>query len=95
MPHRIEHDLCSYSFMTIKFFVFQVEAFQFSKFSENMVKLDKSNFKRGLVKINCWNNFLTFQMPNFAVLFSPEISIDKMIKFLKIATSLVKLVFLI
>ena len=35
-------------FMTIKFFVFQLEAFQFSKFHENVVKLDKGNFKRGL-----------------------------------------------
>ena len=36
------------SFMTIEFFVFQLEAFQFSKFHENVAKLDKGNFKRGL-----------------------------------------------
>ena len=36
------------SFMTIKFFVFQLEAFQFSKFHENVAKLDRGNFKRGL-----------------------------------------------
>ena len=29
-------------------FVFQVEAFQFSKFHEKIAKLDKGNFKRGL-----------------------------------------------
>ena len=29
-------------------FVFQVEAFQFSKFHKNVTKLDKDNFKRGL-----------------------------------------------
>ena len=32
--------------MVIEFFVFQVEAFQFSKFHENIAKLDKGNFKR-------------------------------------------------
>ena len=37
------------SFMAIQFFVFQVEtASQFSKFQENMSKLDKGNLKRGL-----------------------------------------------
>ena len=35
-------------FMTIEFFVFQLEAFQFSKFHEYVVKRDKGNFKRGL-----------------------------------------------
>ena len=35
--------------MAIEFFVFQVEAFQFSKFHENVAKLDKGNFKRGLI----------------------------------------------
>ena len=34
--------------MVIEFFVFQVEAFQFSKFHEKIAKLDKDNFKRGL-----------------------------------------------
>ena len=34
--------------MVIEFFVFQVEAFQFSKFHEKIAKLDKGNFKRGL-----------------------------------------------
>ena len=32
--------------MVIEFFVFQVEASQFSKFHENIAKLDKGNFKR-------------------------------------------------
>ena len=32
--------------MAIEFFVFQ--AFQFSKFHENVAKLGKGNFKRGL-----------------------------------------------
>ena len=36
------------SFMTIKFFVFHLQAFQFSKFHENVAKLDKDNFKRDL-----------------------------------------------
>ena len=36
------------SFMAIEFFVFQLEAFQFSKFHENVAKLDKGNFSRGL-----------------------------------------------
>ena len=36
------------SFMAIQFFVFKVEAFQFSKFHENVIKLDKGNFKKGL-----------------------------------------------
>ena len=44
------------SFMTIKFFVFQLEAFQFSKFHENVAKLDKGNFKRGLT--------VTFEVKN-------------------------------
>ena len=34
--------------MEIEFFVFPVEAFQFSKFHENDTKHDKRNFKRGL-----------------------------------------------
>ena len=34
--------------MVIEFFVFKVEAYQFSKFHENVAKLDKDNFKRGL-----------------------------------------------
>ena len=37
-----------FRFMAIEFFVFQVEAFQFSKFHENVDKLDKGNFMRGL-----------------------------------------------
>ena len=36
------------SLMMIEFFVFQVEAFQFSKFHENVAKLDKDNFIRSL-----------------------------------------------
>ena len=36
------------SFMAIEFFVFQLKAFQFSKFHENVAKLDQGNFKRGL-----------------------------------------------
>ena len=35
-------------FMTIKFCFFVVEAFQFSKFRENVVKFDKGIFKRDL-----------------------------------------------
>ena len=34
--------------MAIEFFVFRLEAFQFSQFHENIAKLDKDNFKRGL-----------------------------------------------
>ena len=34
--------------MAIKFYIFQVDAFQFSKFHENVGKLDKGNFKRDL-----------------------------------------------
>ena len=34
-------------FMVIKFIVFQVEAFQFSKYHENEVNHDKRNFKEG------------------------------------------------
>ena len=34
--------------MTIEFFVLQVKAFQLSKFQENVAKLDKGSFKRGL-----------------------------------------------
>ena len=51
------------SFMTIKFFVFQLEAFQFSKFHENVAKLDKGNFKKGLTL----PHILT---TNFEILFS-------------------------
>ena len=36
------------SFMSIEFIVFQVEAFQFSKFRESETKLDKNDYKRGL-----------------------------------------------
>ena len=36
------------TFMAIEFFVFNVEAFQFSKFHKNLIKLDKGNFKKGL-----------------------------------------------
>ena len=35
--------------MTIELFVFQLDAFQFSKFQENVAKLDKDIFKRGLI----------------------------------------------
>ena len=34
--------------MVIEFFAFKVESYQFSKFHENVAKLDKDNFKRGL-----------------------------------------------
>ena len=33
--------------MKMEFFVFHVEAFQFTKFHENVGKLHKGNFKRG------------------------------------------------
>ena len=36
------------SFMATEFFVFQLEAFQFSRFHKNVAKLNKDNFKRGL-----------------------------------------------
>ena len=36
------------SFMANEFSVFQLEAFQFSKVHENVARLDKYNFKRGL-----------------------------------------------
>ena len=36
------------SFMTIEISVFQVEAFQFSKFLDSEAKLEKGDFKRGL-----------------------------------------------
>ena len=36
------------SFMAIEFFVFQLEASQFSNVHENVAKLEKSNFNRGL-----------------------------------------------
>ena len=34
--------------MAIELIIFQVEVFQFSKFHENVSKLDKGNFKSGL-----------------------------------------------
>ena len=34
--------------MVIEFFVFQMEASQFSKFHENVANFGKDNFKRGL-----------------------------------------------
>ena len=37
------------SFMTIEISVFQVEAFQFSKFLDSEAKLEKGDFKRGLI----------------------------------------------
>ena len=36
-----------FCFVAIKFYLFLVEAFQFSKFHENVVELDRGNFKRG------------------------------------------------
>ena len=42
--------------MAIEFYVFHVEAFQFSKFHENVAKLGKGNFKRGLT--------MTFKVKN-------------------------------
>ena len=43
------NDLCSENtFMAIDFFVFQVEAFQISKFHESEAKLDKDDFKKDL-----------------------------------------------
>ena len=75
MPHRRGNGLCSeniyYTFYGYWVF-FQVEAFQFSKFHEDMSKLDKSNLKetwawhsRFQKVLNsrkvCWNNFLTSQ----------------------------------
>ena len=44
------------SFIAIKFFVFEVEAFQFSKFYESGAKFDKGDFKRGLT--------MTFKVKN-------------------------------
>ena len=36
-----------FCFVAIEFYVFLVEAFQFSKFHENVDQLDRGNFKRG------------------------------------------------
>ena len=36
-----------FSFVALKFYVFLVEDFQFSKFCENVDKLDSGTFKRG------------------------------------------------
>ena len=51
--------------MAIEFFIFQLEAFQFSKLYEYVIKLDKGNFKRGMAvtfKVknsrNCWKKWL-------------------------------------
>ena len=46
MLNRIGNELNSGNFIEIKFFVFSVEAFQFSKFHENEAKHDKP--RRGL-----------------------------------------------
>ena len=53
------------SFMAIRFFLVQEEAFQFSKFHEPVVELGKGNFKRGLTVTfktrslqNNWKNWL-------------------------------------
>ena len=53
--------------MTIEFFVFRLEAFQFSKFHENVAKLDKGIFERDLtvtIKVknsqNYWKSGLKF-----------------------------------
>ena len=46
--------------MAIDYFVFSVEAFQFSKFHENEAKHDKRNFKRGLT--------VTFKVKKFVKL---------------------------
>ena len=35
--------------MAIKLFIFQVEAFQYSKFHENVGRIDKGNFKNDLI----------------------------------------------
>ena len=52
MPQRIGNDLCGEKLSEKSYgdrvFVFQVGAFQFSKFHKNVAKLDKDNFKRGL-----------------------------------------------
>ena len=42
--------------MAMEFFVFDVEAFQFSQFHENVGKLHKGNFKIGLT--------MTFKLKN-------------------------------
>ena len=42
--------------MANEFFTFQVEAFQFTKYLENIGKLDEDNFKRGLT--------MTFKVKN-------------------------------
>ena len=60
--------------LLFEFFVFQVEAFQFSKFHENVDKLDKGNFMTGLamtfnVKIsyNYWEKWLKILQACFFV----------------------------
>ena len=49
--HRIRNNLRNavkiLRFMAIEFFAFHLEAFQISKFHENVAKLVKGNFKRG------------------------------------------------
>ena len=71
LPHRIGNDLCSENtkFCGNRVFVFQLEAFQFSKFHENVAKLDKGHFKRGklftnvlrYLKFENYQNFKKFQ----------------------------------
>ena len=48
-------------FVAIEFYVFLVDAFQFSKFHENVDKLDRGNFKTGFT--------MTFMVKNFASFF--------------------------
>ena len=53
------------SFMAIEFFVFQVEAFRFSKLHENEIKHGKGNLKKGLTVKFKVKKFLKICKPTF------------------------------
>ena len=42
-------------FVAIEFYVFLVEAFQFSKFHENVDRIDRGNFKREVLTWHSWS----------------------------------------
>ena len=88
MPQRIGNDLCSEN---TKFYgnwvlFFLVEAFQFSKFHEEVVKLNKSNFKRNLTDIHSQKfvKLLGKMAENFASLFLLRVITQTVYKFSKI-----------
>ena len=85
MPHRIGNDLHSENtnFHGDWVLFFQVEAFQFSKFHEDMVKLDKDNLKRDFQgqKFVKWIGRVA---ENFASLFLLQVIKQTVYKFSKI-----------